>query len=204
MSEHQHIHRFLPFLPWLKGYNRSKFLRDLVAGVPAAVILIPQAMAYAMLAGLPPVYGLYAAVVAPLIASMWGSLQQLSTGPIAILSLLVLTTLSPLAEPGTSQYIELALLLSFMVGILCLAIGIFRLGAVMSFISHSTVRGFTSAAALIICATQIPSLLGIKVHQHEYLFPMLYDIVGGLSATHIPTLIVGLLAFAIIFVAKKY
>jgi SulP family sulfate permease len=204
MSEHRNIQRFLPFLPWLKGYNRSKFRRDLVAGVTVAVVLIPQAMAYAMLAGLPPVYGLYAAVLAPLIASMWGSLQQLSTGPIAILSLLVLTTLSPLAEPGTARYIELALLLSFMVGILYLAIGIFRLGAVMSFISHSTVRGFTSAATLIICATQIPSLLGINVHRHEYLFPMLYDILKGLPATHVPTLIVGLLAFAVIFVARKY
>jgi SulP family sulfate permease len=204
MLEHSKIHRVFPFLQWLQGYNRSKFRRDLVAGVTVAVVLIPQSMAYAMLAGLPPVYGLYAAVLAPLIASMWGSLQQLSTGPIAILSLLVLTTLSPLAEPGTARYIELALLLSFMVGILYLAIGVFRLGAVMSFISHSTVRGFTSAAALIICATQIPSLLGINVHRHEYLFPMLYDIVTGLPATHVPTLIVGLLAFAIILVARKY
>ncbi len=204
MTEHRQITRFLPFLPWLKGYNRTKFRRDFGAGITVAVVLIPQAMAYAMLAGLPPVYGLYAAVVAPLIASMWGSLQQLSTGPIAILSLLVLTTLTPLAEPGTARYIELALLLSFMVGILYLVIGIFRLGAVMSFISHSTVRGFTSAAAVIICATQIPSLLGISVHHHEYLFPMLYDILKGLSATHIPTLTVGLLAFAVIFVGKKY
>jgi len=80
----------------------------------------------------------------------------------------------------------------------------FSTGAVMSFISHSTVRGFTSAAALIICSTQIPGLLGIKVQGHEYLFPMLYDIVKGLSATHIPTLVIGLLTFAIIFVAKKY
>jgi SulP family sulfate permease len=204
MSEHRQIHGFFPFLPWLKGYNRTKFRRDFGAGITVAVVLIPQAMAYAMLAGLPPVYGLYAAVMAPLIASMWGSLQQLSTGPIAILSLLVLTTLSPLAEPGTARYIELALLLSFMVGIPYLAIGIFRLGAVMSFISHSTVRGFTSAAALIICATQIPNLLGINVHRHEYLFPMLYDIVMGLPTTRVPTLIVGLLAFAIIFVARKY
>jgi SulP family sulfate permease len=198
------MYRLLPFLPWLKGYTRAKFRRDFGAGLTVAVVLIPQAMAYAMLAGLPPVYGLYAAVVAPLIAAMWGSLQQLSTGPIAILSLLVLTTLSPLAEPGTARYIELALLLAFMVGILYLAIGIFRLGAVMSFISHSTVRGFTSAAALIICATQVPSLLGINVHRHEYLFPMLYDVAMGLPSTHVPTLIVGLISFAIIFVAKKY
>jgi SulP family sulfate permease len=204
MLNHSKIYYLFPFLPWLKGYNRTRFRHDLGAGFTVAVVLIPQAMAYAMLAGLPPVYGLYAAVLAPIIASMWGSLQQLSTGPIAILSLLVLTTLSPLAEPGSARYIELALLLAFMVGLLYLAIGIFRLGAVMSFISHSTVRGFTSAAALIICATQIPSLLGINIQRHEYLFPMLYDVLKGLPATHIPTLVIGLLAFAIIFVAKKY
>lgn len=204
MSTHSTIHRLFPFLLWLKGYNRAKFRRDLGAGLTVAVVLIPQAMAYAILAGLPPVYGLYAAVVAPLIASMWGSLQQLSTGPIAILSLLVLTTLSPLAEPGTARYIELALLLAFMVGILYLVIGVFRLGAVMSFISHSTVRGFTSAAALIICATQLPSLFGITVHRHEYLFPLIYDIVTELPNIHLPTLIVGLLTFLIISVAKKY
>jgi len=204
MSEHRQLYRVFPFLPWLKGYNPAKFRRDLGAGLTVAVVLIPQAMAYAMLAGLPPVYGLYAAVVAPLIAAMWGSLQQLSTGPIAILSLLVLTTLTPLAEPGTTRYIELALLLAFMVGGLYLVIGIFRLGAVMSFISHSTIRGFTSAAALIICATQVPGLLGLSVHRHEYLFPMLYDIVIGLPTTHVPTLIMGLLAFVIIYVAKKY
>jgi len=204
ISENRLAFRLLPFLPWLKGYNRTKFRRDLGAGLTVAAVLIPQAMAYATLAGLPPVYGLYAAVVAPLVASMWGSLQQLITGPIAVASLLVLTTLTPLAEPGTARYIELALLLAFMVGMVYLAIGVFRLGAVMSFISHSTVRGFTSAAALIICATQLPSLLGISVHRHEYLFPMLYDIVTGLPATHVPTLAVGLLAFAIIFVAKKY
>ncbi|MGE5841805.1 MAG: SulP family inorganic anion transporter [Deltaproteobacteria bacterium] len=204
MSTHSTIHRLFPFLLWLKGYNRAKFRRDLGAGLTVAVVLIPQAMAYAILAGLPPVYGLYAAVVAPLIASMWGSLQQLSTGPIAILSLLVLTTLSPLAEPGTARYIELALLLAFMVGILYLVIGVFRLGAVMSFISHSTVRGFTSAAALIICATQLPSLFGITVHRHEYLFPLIYDIVTEVPNIHLPTLIAGLLTLLIISVAKKY
>jgi len=204
MLNHGKIYHLFPFLPWLKGYNRTALRQDAVAGATVAVVLIPQAMAYAMLAGLPAVYGLYAAMLAPLVAALYGSLQQLSTGPIAILSLLVLTTLSPLAEPGTARYMELAVLLAFMVGILYLAIGMFRLGAVMSFISHSTVRGFTSAASLIICATQVPHLLGIAVPRREYLFPMVYDLIKGLPSTHLPTLIVGLLAFAVIFVAKRY
>ena len=145
----QPLHRIFPFLRWLKTYSASKFKGDLIAGITVAVVLIPQAMAYAMLAGLPPVYGLYAGAVAPLIAGLWGSLHQLATGPIAIMSLLVLTTLTPLAEPGSESFIRLALLLSLMVGVVYLVVGVFRMGQVMAFISHSAVRGFTAAAALI-------------------------------------------------------
>lgn len=123
--------------------------RDALAGLTVAVVLIPQAMAYAMLAGMPPVHGLYAAAITPFIAALWGSLSQLATGPIAIMSLLVLTTLSPLAEPGSTQFVQLAFLLAFLVGVLYLGVGFFRLGELMSFISHSAVKGFTSAAALI-------------------------------------------------------
>ena len=129
-----------------------------------------------MLAGMPPVHGLYAAAITPFIAALWGSLSQLATGPIAIMSLLVLTTLSPLAEPGSTQFVQLAFLLAFLVGVLYLGVGFLRLGELMSFISHSAVKGFTSAAALIISATQLPHLLGISVSRHEFIFPMLVDI----------------------------
>ena len=130
--------------------------RDAVAGITVAVVLVPQAMAYAMLAGLPPVYGLYAASVAPWIGALWGSLRQLATGPIAIMSLLVLTTLTPMAEPGSERYVEMAVLLAHLVGLLYLVVGGFRMGLIMSFISHSAVKGFTAAASLIITATQLP------------------------------------------------
>ena len=114
------LYRFFPFFIWLKGYETSFLRNDLIAGLTVAVVLIPQAMAHAMLAGMPPVYGLYAATVTPFIAALWGSLRQLATGPIAIMSLLVLTSLAPLAEPGSQEFIELAFLLAFMVGILYL------------------------------------------------------------------------------------
>ena len=152
-----------PFLKWLKEYRISYLRSDLVAGLTVSVVLIPQAMAYAMLAGMPPVYGLYAAAATPLIGALWGSLRQLATGPIAIMSLLVLTTLTPIAEPGSPEFVKLALLLAFMVGALYLLIGLLRVGMVMAFISHSAVKGFTAAAAIIITATQLPNLLGIKV-----------------------------------------
>lgn len=198
------LHRLFPFLNWLKGYQISFLHHDALAGLTVAVVLIPQAMAYAMLAGMPPVYGLYAAAVTPFIAALWGSLSQLATGPIAIMSLLVLTTLSPLAEPGSTQFVQLAFLLAFLVGILYLGVGFFRLGELMSFISHSAVKGFTSAAALIISATQLPHLLGISVSRHEFIFPMLVDIGKNLINLHIFTFVVGAVAFGIIHSIKKF
>lgn len=196
-------HYLFPFLEWMKGYDRKTLRADLVAGVTVAVVLIPQSMAYAMLAGLPPIYGLYTGAITPMIAALWGSLRQLATGPIAIMSLLVLTTLTPMAEPGSPHFIELAILLGHIVGLLYLFVGILRLGHAMAFISHSAVRGFTSAAALIIIATQIPNLLGLTVEKHEYIFPMLLGMAKGLPSIHGPTAIVGAVSFAIIYGLKR-
>ena len=198
------LQRILPFLVWLKSYRIDYLRSDLLAGLTVAVVLIPQSMAYAMLAGLPPVYGLYAAVTTPVIAALWGSLRQLATGPIAIMSLLVLTTLTPLAEPGSARFIELAFLLAAMIGILFLLIGLFHLGEIMSFISHSAVKGFTAAAALIITATQLPHLLGISVSRHEYIISMLLELLKCLTQTHFPTLALGLVALGIIYGVQNY
>ncbi len=207
--EHQNrwrqlVGRMFPFIGWFKGYQASYLQGDLIAGLTVAVVLIPQSMAYAMLAGLPPVYGLYAGVTAPLVGALWGSLRQLATGPIAIMSLLVLTTLTPMAEPGSLPYIELAFLLAFMVGVLYLLIGLFRLGVMMYFISHSAIKGFTAAASLIIISTQLPHFLGIELsRRHEYIFHMLVDLAGSLTEIHLATFLIGLLAAAIIFSLKK-
>jgi SulP family sulfate permease len=203
-SNHRILYRFPPFLIWLKGYQISTFRSDALSGVTVAVVLVPQAMAYAMLAGMLPVYGLYAAAVTPLVGALWGSLRQLATGPIAIMSLLVLTTLTPLAEPGSKQFIELAFLLSFLVGIFYIVIGLLRFGLVMFFISHSAVKGFTSAAAIIIIATQLPHFLGLSVTRHEYIFPRLIEIAKGLPDLHIMTTVVGLSALGIIFGIQKF
>jgi SulP family sulfate permease len=202
--DHHILYRFFPFLTWFKGYEKSFFRVDLIAGLTVAVVLIPQAMAYAMLAGMPPVYGLYAAMVTPFIAALWGSLRLLATGPIAIMSLLVLTSLTPFAEPGSQEFIELAFLLAFMVGILYLGIGLFHLGQIMSFISHSAIKGFTSAAAIIIIAAQLPHFLGLTVSRHEYIFPMLLELLRGLPNLHILTFIVGAVAFILIYCTKRY
>ncbi len=178
--------------------------KDLFAGFTVAVILIPQAMAYATLAGLPPTYGLYAAAFSPFIGSLFGSLRQLSTGPVAIMSLLVLTTLAPLAEPGSPEYVEQMFLLALMVGGLYLALGFFGLGRVMSFISHSSVKGFTAAATLIIIATQLPNLFGIHVSHHEYIFPMLVETAMNLKHFNFVTTLLGASTFLFIYYVKRY
>jgi SulP family sulfate permease len=201
---HKLLYRVLPFLAWRNFYSAATFRGDLLAGLTVAVVLIPQAMAYAMLAGLPPVYGLYAGAITPMIAGLWGSLRQLATGPIAIMSLLVLTTLTPYAEPGSAEFIRLAVLLSFLVGAVYLLVGVFRMGQVMTFISHSAVRGFTAAAALIIISTQLPNFLGITVSRHEFILPMLIEIARTLPAFHWPTALIGIFTFAVIYGLKHY
>lgn len=203
-TTHQLLYRILPFMAWRKNYSAADFRGDLLAGLTVAVVLVPQAMAYAMLAGLPPVYGLYAGAVTPMIAGLWGSLRQLATGPIAIMSLLVLTTLTPYAEPGSEPFIRLAILLSLLVGAVYLVIGVFRMGQVMTFISHSAVRGFTAAAALIIISTQLPNFLGITVSRHEFILPMLVEIVRTLPEFHWPTALTGAFSFAVIYGLKRY
>jgi len=202
-SKQSILFRIFPFMQWLKGYSPSFFKNDALAGLTVAAVLIPQSMAYAILVGMPPVYGLYAAVSAPLIGALWGSLRQLATGPIAIMSLLVLTTLSPMAEPGSPEFIELAFLLALLVGIIYMSIGLFRLGEIMSFISHSAVKGFTAAAALIIIATQLPNFLGLSVARHEYIFQQLMDIVTSLPGLHPLTMVIGIIAFVVIYGVKR-
>jgi SulP family sulfate permease len=202
-SKQSALFKLFPFISWLKGYSPFLLKKDALAGLTVAAVLIPQSMAYAILAGLPPVYGLYAAVSAPLIGALWGSLRQLATGPIAIMSLLVLTTLSPMAEPGSPKFIELAFLLALLVGIIYLGIGLFRLGEIMSFISHSAVKGFTAAAALIIIATQLPNFLGLTVERHEYIFQQLMDITSSLPGLHPLTMAIGIIAFIVIYSIKR-
>ena len=195
--------RIFPFTRWLGEVTLVTFRQDLFAGLTVAVVLIPQSMAYAMLAGLPPLYGLYAAATTPAIAAFWGSLRQLATGPIAIMSLLVYTTLSPIAEPGSSRFIELAFLLTLMVGLIYIIVGGLSMGIIMSFISHSTVRGFTASVSLIIIATQLPHLLGVSVSRHEDLIGFLIELASKLPEVHMPTLAIGASAFIMIHSIKK-
>ncbi len=195
--------RLTPFTSWWPEVGLGTLRRDLLAGLTVAVVLIPQAMAYAMLAGLPPIYGLYAAAVTPAVAALWGSLRQLATGPMAIMSLLVFTTLSPLAAPMTPRYLELAFELSLLIGAIYLLIGFFNLGFIMAFVSHATVKGFTAAAALIIIATQLPHLLGVTVSRHDEPIGFFLELARSLGDVNGPTLAVGAASFGVIYGLKR-
>ncbi len=197
------VERVFPFLGWLRNYNKESAVRDFVAGLTVAVVLVPQSMAYAMLAGLPPVVGLYASAFAPAIAALWGSSPQLQTGPVAIVSLLVFTSLLPIAEPESEKFVQLAALLALLVGVFQLALGVFRLGFIMNFVSHAVVVGFSNAAAIIIASTQVPHLLGIEIEKHEFVFKNFIEIAKNIDETHLYTAIIGFSATAFILLSRK-
>jgi len=155
--------QYLPVLTWLPAYDRSAFTGDLLAGLIVAIMLVPQGMAYALLAGLPPEVGLYASILPLIVYGLFGSSRTLAVGPVAIVSLMVATTLGPMVEAGTIGYVSGAVLLAFLSGVLLLAMGIARLGVLVNFLSHPVISGFTSAAALVIGFSQLKHLLGFSI-----------------------------------------
>ncbi len=192
------------FFSWFENYN-SKFLRaDIISGLTVALVLIPQSMAYAELAGLPPYFGLYAAFIPPMVAALFGSSHQLATGPVAVVSLLTATTLEPLATAGTQQYIAYAVLLALIVGVFQFTLGILKLGLVVNFISHPVVNGFSNAAAIIIASSQLPKLLGVyldKAPRHYETIYRVFQTAGHYF--HWPTLIMGVMAFGIMLGLRR-
>lgn len=157
------LYRTAPFLRWWPHVNRGTLKADLLAGLIGAIIVLPQGVAFATLAGLPPEYGLYAAMVPAVIAAFFGSSWHLVSGPTNAISLVLFATLSQLAEPGSAQYIKLALTLTIMVGTLQLAMGLARLGQLVNFISHTVVVGFTAGAAVLIMASQLRNFFGMPI-----------------------------------------
>lgn len=193
----------MPFLSWwpLRG---NTVRADLIAGITVALVLIPQSMAYAQLAGLPAYYGLYAAFLPGIIAALWGSSAQLATGPVAVVSLLAASTLAPLAASGTSQFIALAILMALMVGIIQLVLGVFKLGVVVNFLSHPVIVGFTNAAAIIIGLSQLNKLFGVSMGRSEHFINDIWGVMQQVGDTHFPTLLMGISAFAIMFGLKRF
>lgn len=196
--------RWLPALSWLPSYDRRDLGGDLSAGLTVAVMLIPQGMAYAMLAGLPPIVGLYASVFPLLAYALLGTSRQLAVGPVAMVSLLVATGVGAIAPAGSGEYVALAIALAGMVGVLQLAMGVLRLGALVTFLSHPVVSGFTSAAAIIIGLSQLEHLLGVRLQKSPRLHELVVDAAGALGDTHAITLAIGAGSVLVLLLLKRW
>lgn len=197
--------RFIPFLDWIHELKKPEVLKaDIIAGITVALVLIPQSMAYAQLAGLPPQMGLYSAFLVPIIAALFGSSRQLQNGPVAIISLMTAAALIPL-NLSVEQYIVYAAMLAVLAGVIQVMLGLLRLGVLVDFLSHPVVIGFTNAAAIVISSLQIGKLLGIDAESGSHLYETLWNLLIAIpDKTHFPTLAMGAFSLILLVLFKKY
>lgn len=198
------LSQFLPIIDWLPEYNKKTFFKDVIAGFTVAVLLVPQGMAYALLAGIPPIYGLYAGVIPLLLYAFFGTSRQLSVGPVALVSLLVMAGLSEIAEPFSQEYINLVILTALLAGIFQLIFGIFKLGFLVNFLSHPVLSGFTSAAAFIIAFSQVGNLFGIAQPRSNQIIPLLSNLIPALPQLNILTFTIGIGGLILMLGLKKW
>jgi len=212
------LQKIFPFLSWIHELKDPKVIRaDFIAGLTVALVLIPQSMAYATLAGLPEVYGLYIAFVPVFVAALWGSSRQLGTGPVAVVSTMTATILTPVVikmmEPGYTNeqfmalFIPTAMFLTLLVGLFQFTLGLFRLGAIVNFLSHPVIVGFTNAAALFIAMTQVSKIFGVDMPGDagdHFLSVRIWGVIQNLDLTHEITLMMGVSTFIILVAMKRY
>ncbi|MCS6786250.1 MAG: SulP family inorganic anion transporter [Thiobacillaceae bacterium] len=197
------LYRLLPLLRWFPP-TREGLRGDLIAGVTVTLILIPQSMAYAQLAGLPVVYGLYASFLPVMIASMWGASRFLHTGPVALLSLMSAAAIEPLASRGSVEFIQWSMTLALMVGVMRLALGLMRMGVLLNLASHPVVSGFTNAAALIIGLSLLNTFLNVPMPRSDVFLRDLWHVVMQLPLAHAPTIAFGLGTLVLLALLKRY
>ncbi|GET37810.1 SulP family inorganic anion transporter [Microseira wollei] len=195
--------RFFPILDWGLHYQREYLAGDLTAGIVVGTVLIPQAMAYALLAGLPPEIGLYASILPPVVYALIGTSRLISVAPVALDSLMVGAAIAPLAAENTPQYLGMALLLALTIGAIDILMGIFRLGLLVNFLSEAVISGFISAAAIVIGFSQVKHLLGLKIPQTESFIQLLVYLVQGIGAINWVTLLLGFVSILILVYFPK-
>jgi SulP family sulfate permease len=198
------IARLFPITKDLLTYNKSTLYSDLIAGLSIAVIVIPQGLAYAMIAGLPPIYGLYAALVPQFIHGIMGTSRHPAVGPVALDSLVVAIALGALSLSGIGEVVAAAIFLATMVGILQITMGLLQMGVLANYLSRPVISGFTSAAAIIIGLNQVEHLLGLQIESSNQIQKMLMSVAQNFNETHLITVVVGVSAMSLILVTKKY
>jgi len=198
--------RFTPFFSWIGELRKGATLKaDIIAGVTVALVLVPQSMAYAQLAGLPAYYGLYASLLPPIVASFFGSSRQLATGPVAVVSLLTAASLEPLAAIGSEGFLAYAVVLAILVGLFQVTLGLLRLGVVVDLLSHPVVVGFTNAGALIIATSQLGKLFGVSGEKADHHYQTVANtVMAAVDNTHWPTFWMAVLAITIMVGLKRY
>jgi len=196
------MNRFLPCIGWLRRYNGEAFQGDAVAAVIVTIMLIPQSLAYALLAGLPPVVGLYASMLPLLGYALFGSSTTLAVGPVAVVSLMTAAAVGNIAQQGTPEYVGAALILALLSGAMLIALGILRLGFLASLLSHPVISGFITASGILIAASQLKHILGIDGHGHT-LIEIGGALAHGLEETNLPTLVIGVSATGFLFWVRK-
>lgn len=194
--------RYFPILDWGRTYKAETLTNDLLAALIVTIMLIPQSLAYAMLAGLPPQVGLYASILPLIIYAIFGSSRTLAVGPVAILSLMTAAAAGKIAAAGTAQYIEAAMILAVLSGLILLTFGLFRMGFLANFLSHPVISAFITASGIIIAASQLKHILGISADGHN-LLELMISIGGNLEAINFPTLLIGTASLAFLFWARQ-
>lgn len=197
------LESFFPFLIWFKLTTRDSIKADFLAGLTGAVIVLPQGVAFATIAGLPPEYGLYTAMVTPIIAALFGSSFHLVSGPTTAISIVVFTAISHHAEPGSPEFLSMALTLTFLAGVYQLAFGLARLGALVNFVSHTVVIGFTAGAAILIATSQMKQITGIFIPKGETFFHTWVDLFQSAGDTNVYLVIIALVTLATAIASKK-
>ena len=198
------IHSIFPFLQWFKLITRESVKADLIAGFTGAVIVLPQGVAFATIAGLPPEFGLYTAMVTPIIAALFGSSRHLISGPTTAISIVVFAAISNHAEPGSAEFISLALTLTFLAGVYQLAFGLARLGSLVNFVSHTVVIGFTAGAAILIATSQMKNILGVHIAKGESFFHTWVDLFHEVSNTNFYILFVAITTLVSALLIKRF
>ncbi|TRD15177.1 sulfate permease [Palleronia caenipelagi] len=198
----QRLRHYMPILQWGRSYTRESFSNDMIAAVIVTIMLIPQSLAYAMLAGLPPEAGIYASIAPILLYAVFGTSRALAVGPVAVVSLLTASAVGQVAEQGTAGYAVAALTLAFLSGGFLVILGILRLGFLANFLSHPVIAGFITASGILIATSQLKHILGVSAHGHT-LPEMLGSLLSHLGQINIWTLLIGVAATAFLFWVRK-
>jgi len=198
------LNKLFPFLSWRREINRDTLRADLVAGITVALVAIPQSLAYAQLAGVPAYFGLYAILVPSLIGALFGSSRVLSTGPVAMTSLLTAASVIPFAHWGTEQFYTAVVLMAFLSGVVQIIMGLARMGVLLNFLSHPVLMGFINAAAIIIGLSQLAPLVGLSLRNSQHFLVDIAHILGHMDEMHSASLIFGVASLAIMLALKRF